>query len=83
MEALVLAVAWTKDQRPLLDLRPREAFQRAHLKGSTSLPYALLLHRGASSSDAHDADGDVDDTADILPLVCGKLQSARDTTAGQ
>lgn len=47
MEALVLAVAWTKDQRPLLDLRPREAFQRAHLKGSTSLPYALLLHRGA------------------------------------
>jgi hypothetical protein len=41
------AIAWVAEGRALLDLRPAEAYEIAHLKGSSSLPYPLLLPRSA------------------------------------
>ncbi len=42
------AIAWVAAERALLDLRTAEAYESAHLKGSSSLPYSLLLVRSAS-----------------------------------
>lgn len=39
------AIAWVAAERALLDLRTAEAYESAHLKGSSSLPCSLLLVR--------------------------------------
>jgi rhodanese-related sulfurtransferase len=44
------AIAWVAAERALLDLRTAEAYESAHLKGSSSLPYSLLLVRSTSPS---------------------------------
>lgn len=55
MPASVLerAIAWAAAGRALLDLRAVEVYEAAHLKGSTSLPFSLLLQRGMSPQETH------------------------------
>jgi len=49
MERLEKAALWAEEGKPLVDIRPAEQFNRLHIKGSTSIPYAIFMDKGILS----------------------------------